>query len=77
MNKIYLIVWTGRDCDSGVWDNYPYFEAGFFTSKQKAQEWADYMNETSEFDYDEDAEDTPSFQIMSVVRNDESPNQKD
>lgn len=67
---IYVIVWTGRDCDSGVWDTYPMLDEGFFYDKHKAQDWADYLNASEMPDYDADAEDMPSYGIQSVCLND-------
>lgn len=66
MNKIYLIMWNGRDVDSDIWDSYPCYDQGFFLNKQKAQDCADYLNKTSDFDYDYEAEETPNYSILMV-----------
>lgn len=69
MNKIYIIVWTGRDSDTGYWGQYPCLEDGFFTNKQKAQEYADYLNASEEPEYDEDAEEKSEYGITEIMRN--------
>jgi hypothetical protein len=69
MNKIYIIVWTGRDSDTEHWDKYPCLEDGFFTDKEKAQEYADYLNASEEPEYDEYAEEESGYGIVEILKN--------
>lgn len=69
MNKIYIIVWIGRDSDTEFWGNYPCLEHGFFTNKEKAQKYADYLNASIEPEYDEEAEEKPEYGITEITKN--------
>ena len=66
MNEIYVIVWTGRDCQSDVWDTYPMLDEGYFTDKQKAQSYADYLNKEQYGDIDPDCDDQEQYGIVAV-----------
>lgn len=66
MNDIYIIVWTGRDSESGVWDTYPCYNYGYFTNKDSAQEFADILNKTEPREYDEDANDMETYGIQVI-----------
>lgn len=66
MQKIYMLVWVGRDYDTGYWGEYPCLDEGFFTDENAAQEYADYLNDSGEFDYDDDREETPHYRVQYV-----------
>jgi hypothetical protein len=66
MNQIFIIVWTGRDCISGIWAEYPCFDLGAYTSAERAQEIADKLNESEPRDYDADADDFPTYAIQTI-----------
>lgn len=68
MQKIYVLVWIGRDDETGHWGEYPCLGEGFFTDEKIAQKYADYLNDTAEFDYDNDAEETPYYRVQYVYR---------
>lgn len=70
MDKIFIILWTGRDVDTGFWDSYPCYTEGFFLSEDEARRWAKKLNNESYFDYDEEAEETPYFSYKQINRND-------
>lgn len=42
--EIYVIVYSGRDKDSGVWDEYPCLDYGYFTDKDAADKFAEHLN---------------------------------
>lgn len=68
MNKqIFIIVFNGRDCDSGVWDTYTQYEQGFFYNRENAQKICDDLNKTSDFVYDEDADEIPSYEVVLLT----------
>ena len=69
MDTIYVIVWTGRDSESGVWDTYPMLDEGYFISKEKAQDWADYLNEGQYGEVDPDDDDQGQYGIRAVQFN--------
>lgn len=66
MTDIYIIVWTGRDSESGVWDTYPCYNYGYFTNKDSAQEFADILNKTEPREYDTDADDMETYGIQVI-----------
>ena len=66
MQEIYLIVWVGRDCESGVWGEYPCLDFGYFTDKNKAQSKADELNNETPREYDTDADDIETYVIQLV-----------
>lgn len=66
MKEIYLIVWVGRDYESGVWGEYPSLEFGYFTDKDRAQGKADELNNETPREYDADAEDIETYVVQSV-----------
>lgn len=69
MDEIYIIVWTGRDSDTGYWGHYPCLDDGFFTSKKEAEEYAEYLNASEEPEYDEDAEESTSYGVVKLIKN--------
>lgn len=66
MKPIYIIVWTGRDCDSEIWGTYPCYEYGYFTDMDEVLAYARKWNELEEFEYDSDAEETPYYAIKEI-----------
>jgi hypothetical protein len=68
MENIFIICWKGRDHDTGIWDVYPCFDIGFYESYETAQNKADELNKTEPQDYDEEADDFPTY-IVQVVDN--------
>lgn len=68
MKEIYLIVWVGRDCDSGVWGEYPCLDIGYFTDKNKAQERADLLNNMCPLEYDTDADDIETYVVQVITK---------
>lgn len=70
MKEIFIICWEGRNCDTEIWDTYPCFEYGFYTTYNKAQAKADELNNAEPRDYDAEAEDIPTY-VVQVVNNGE------
>ena len=66
MEEIYVICWTGRDSESGVWDTYPMFDYGYYTDYNSAQAKADELNETEMREYDEDADDVETYVVQAI-----------
>lgn len=67
MKEIYIITWTGRDSESGVWDIYPCFNFGYYTTYESAQDKADELNGTEPREYDEDADDVETYAAQVVL----------
>lgn len=65
--ELYVIVWTGRDCESGVWDEYPCFQYGYFTSKLEALQRATDLNNEEPGEYDEDAEEESAYGVKTIL----------
>lgn len=42
--QVFIIVYTGRDKDSNVWDDYPCLDHGYFDDKKRAEQVADRLN---------------------------------
>lgn len=66
---IYIIAWTGRDSDSGVWDTYPCFEYGAFLEKSAALKTAYDLNVVHPGKYDADADDTEGYIVQDIAIN--------
>ena len=65
--ELYVIVWTGRDCESGVWDEYPCFQYGYFTSKLEALQRATDLNNEEPGEYDDDAEEESAYGVKTIL----------
>ena len=66
MKEIYIIMWTGRDSESGVWDTYPCFNYGYFIDYESAQDKADELNRTEPREYDADADDMETYVVQVI-----------
>lgn len=69
MNKneyIYIIVYRGRDCDTEIWDDWPMLDYGAFKNKQAAARIVEELTLRSEFEYDEEADDTPCYYVKYI-----------
>ena len=67
MKEIFIICWNGRHPDTELWDEYPCLEFGFYTKYENAQAKVDELNKTEPQDYDEEADDIPSY-VVQVVK---------
>ena len=65
--ELYVIVWTGRDCESGVWDEHPCFQYGYFTSKLEALQRATDLNNEEPGEYDDDAEEESAYGVKTIL----------
>jgi len=63
----YIIVWVGRDCDSGVWDAYPCITQGVFLKKEDAQKKIDEFNKEDPPHYDKDADETTGYDWREII----------
>ena len=71
MKRIYIITWTGRDSDSGVWDTYPCWEHGFFTDITKAEYYANYLNNHEPQEFDDQADEPTGYWFIGVEKHKE------
>lgn len=67
MTQIYLIIWRGRDSDSGVWDDYVCWDYGFFDNHMDCEKVVNELNKTSG-EYDSDAEDYEKYYVKIVKK---------
>ena len=66
VTDIYIIVWSGRDAESGIWDNYPQLDYGYFTDADTASIKANELNRLYPGEYDEDAEEDEKFDYVAI-----------
>lgn len=69
MTEIYIIMWRGRDSESEIWDDYPCFNCGFFTEKDKAEQFVIDLNNQEPAEYDEDAQETSGYYVALLRKN--------
>lgn len=73
-DDIYVIVWRGRDCDSGVWDDYPILLEGYFNDYQSANARAKELEKVYGIQWDSVAEEYTSTYAMAVKKHKEITN---
>ena len=66
MNEIYIIMWRGRDVETGVWDDYPCFSQGYYTDYNTAQAVVDELNNTDPREYDAEADDMETYVVQVI-----------
>lgn len=67
MNKIYIIVWVGRDSDSDVWDEYPEYRFGFFTNEDTVKAKVFSLNKSTPGEFDENAEEAEGYSYREIL----------
>ena len=66
MNEIYIIVWTGRDSESGIWDTYPVWRFGYYTNEEIVKEKVKQLNDYMPGEYDPDTEEEEKYDYKTV-----------
>ncbi len=69
-SKVYIIMWSGRDSDSEVWDDYPCFDYGFYTDFDSAHKKVIELNEQHPGEYDSDADATETYWVKTLNKKD-------
>ena len=72
MNKVYLIIWIGRDSDSEIWDSYPCYGFGFFTNENVIRKKVEQLNKSEPGEYDEEAEETERYDYIEITKGNEN-----
>lgn len=66
VTDIYVITWTGRDAESGVWDVYPVLRFGYFTDADTASIKAQELNKKLPGEYDEDSGEEEKYDYVAI-----------
>lgn len=72
MDNIFIIVWVGRDADSGVWDRYPYMNFGYFRNRSNAEAACRTINKYQGCAYDPDADEEEHYEVEGLCPHENS-----